>query len=95
MLDLAAARGATAQGLCGHVDNNLLAIRAGRFQHVVCEKTFGDSRERVRAAGAVGHHVGRRSSGNVFMQRHAVDGDVQRLHHQRAGLGGQVASENE
>jgi hypothetical protein len=95
MLDLAAAGRAIAQGLGGDVHDDLLAIGAGRFEHVVREEAFGNAGEGVGTARAETHDLFRRSSGNVLTHGNVLDGDIQRLHHQGAGLGGKVAREDE
>jgi hypothetical protein len=49
------------------VDHDLLAIGAGRFQHVMRQETFGHAGEGVGTACAKGHDPRGRSSGNVFV----------------------------
>jgi hypothetical protein len=67
VLDLATTGSARAQGLGGDVYDDLLAIRAGSFQHIVRQETFGDAANGIGAALAVWHDLFGRSSGNVLV----------------------------
>lgn len=87
--------GAAAQGLSGDVNDDLLPIGAGRGEHVVREEALGDAGESVGPPGAEGDNLPGRKGRVVVVHGHALGGDVERLHDERAHLGGQVAGEDE
>ena len=75
--------------------DDLLAVRAGSFQHIVRQETFGDAAKGIGAALAVWHDLFGRSRGNVRINRQPFDRHIQRLHDSGAGLGRQAAGEDE